>query len=502
MKLTRLKLSLLRLTDGIASSADIDRLLKHFDTEVLDSWRELSGWIADGVSDPMLTSGDNGSSVLSKIDVSEQVMEQLGLLREHKALDGKVLRSALMDSVVPDVSDRVMSQILGVNTGIEDVAQGTDEPSKNVDIHVEHDELDKNGIIQHGLTGTEMPLEMEDLSSEEWSLSNLLRTALSDPEPDLESIADSVEKVILSSQIIDDVLHEVLKEELDAFSESSSFDALLLEGLEDELNQPEHSLESVPESMDDVSGGSLMDCEDEIPSPFISHREVQTHVRALEYTDDNENMIVEFTEEEEFSSVHHATQQQNFEEDSDEELCSVAEAFVSEAMLADQEIGWTSLRESLLKGGEKNLDIWNAVSKKVSRPPLRLLKDATDIEVVDKVPVSTKEEAKNFHQNNSSVEFLNSKSIDADSTISKVSVTVLGSFLTLAAAWMIIVLPSLLTQTTSTINTPKRIVTFEVAEVNQLEVEDLEVGEDMSVQILQGDGNAPTIIFLDEMEEL
>jgi hypothetical protein len=501
MKLTRLKLSLLRLTDGIASTADIDRLLKHFDTEVLDSWRELSGWIADGVSDPMLGSGDNHgdnhgdnrSSVLSKIDVSEQVMEQLGLLREHKALDGKVLRSALMDSVLPDVSDRVMFQILGGNTGIEDVAQGTDEPSKNVDIH--HG-LDQNGIIQHGLTGT----EMEDLSSEEWSLSNLLRTALSDPEPDLESIADLVGNVILSSQITDDVLEEVLKEELDAFSESSSFDALLLEGLEDELNPPEQSLESVAESMDDVSGGSLMDCEDEILSPFISHPEVQTHVGALKYTDDN--MVVEFTEEEEFSSVHYATQQQDFEEDSDEELCSVAEAFVSESMLADQEIGWTSLRKSLLKGGEKDLNIWNAISKKVSRPPLRLLKDATDIEVVDKVPVSTKEEVKNFHQNNASVEFLNSKSIDADSTISKVSVTVLGSFLTLAAAWMIIVLPSLLTQTTSTINTPKRIVTFEVAEVNQLEVEDLEVGEDMSVQILQGDGNAPTIIFLDEMEEL
>ena len=100
------------------------------------------------------------------------------------------------------------------------------------------------------------------------------------------------------------------------------------------------------------------------------------------------------------------------------------------------------------------------------------------------------------------VEFLSSKSIDADSTISKVSITVLGSFLAVAAAWIIIVLPSLLTQTTSTINTPMRIVTFEVAEVNQLEVEDLEVGEDMNVQILQGDANAPTIIFLDDMEPL
>jgi hypothetical protein len=72
----------------------------------------------------------------------------------------------------------------------------------------------------------------------------------------------------------------------------------------------------------------------------------------------------------------------------------------------------------------------------------------------------------------------------------------------LAAAWMIIVLPSLLQQNTSSINTPKPTVTFELAEVNHLEVEDLEVAENMNVQILQGDENAPTIIFIDDMETL
>ena len=64
-----------------------------------------------------------------------------------------------------------------------------------------------------------------------------------------------------------------------------------------------------------------------------------------------------------------------------------------------------------------------------------------------------------------------------------------GRFLPLRLPGSLLYCQDLLTQTTSTINTPMRIVTFEVAEVNH-EVEDLEVGEDMNVQILQGDANA------------
>jgi hypothetical protein len=45
-------------------------------------------------------------------------------------------------------------------------------------------------------------------------------------------------------------------------------------------------------------------------------------------------------------------------------------------------------------------------------------------------------------------------------------------------------------------------VTFEVAEINELEVEDLEVAENVNVQILQGEENAPTIIFIDDVEEI
>ena len=131
MKLTRMELSLLRLTDGIASAADIDRLRQHFDTETLDSWRELSRWISVGVTDPLLGVGEFRSAssgglslTSSKIDVSEQVMERLGLLADHKALDGNIVRSALMDHSVPDVSGDIMSKILQGDTKNHDVHQG------------------------------------------------------------------------------------------------------------------------------------------------------------------------------------------------------------------------------------------------------------------------------------------------------------------------------------------------------------------------------------------
>ena len=72
----------------------------------------------------------------------------------------------------------------------------------------------------------------------------------------------------------------------------------------------------------------------------------------------------------------------------------------------------------------------------------------------------------------------------------------------IAAAWLIIVLPSQVIRTSGQVNTPIRsIVTFEVAEVNELQVENLEVGENVNVQILQGELNAPTIIFIDQLEE-
>ena len=210
-----------------------------------------------------------------------------------------------------------------------------------------------------------------------------------------------------------------------------------------------------------------------------------------------------FTEEEEFTLHIAEPTHQILEEDSDDEVCQVEEGFVTAEMLAEQDGILRELPSILLAGGETDIDVWSGIVNEVNQPPLRLLREDADVEVVNKVPTSIIED--DFFtpmESAANVEFLSSKSIDADSTISKVSITVLGSFLAVAAAWVIIVLPSLLTQTTSTINTPKRIVTFEVAEVNQLEVEDLEVGDDMNVQILQGDANAPTIIFLDDMEPL
>ena len=46
MQISRLELSLLRLSDGIASKADLDRLSQHFDEEQLSAWRQVSSVVS------------------------------------------------------------------------------------------------------------------------------------------------------------------------------------------------------------------------------------------------------------------------------------------------------------------------------------------------------------------------------------------------------------------------------------------------------------------------
>ena len=46
MQISRLELSLLRLSDGIASRADLERLSQHFDEQQLDAWRQVSSVVS------------------------------------------------------------------------------------------------------------------------------------------------------------------------------------------------------------------------------------------------------------------------------------------------------------------------------------------------------------------------------------------------------------------------------------------------------------------------
>ena len=445
MQISRLELSLLRLSDGIASNADLQRLRQHFDETQLNAWRQVSSVTAQSIQ-PMET---------VPIDVSESVMqflhgESADDGRALSSLDRAVLRSVLTDSHTPDLSDQILTS-LSVN----------DSPLSEQDVDTSKRETEG------------MP--------EEWSYNGLLTSILVDDSVDQGSLTDSIMSTL---NLVDTTVQE------DILTDSA-----LLKALENELNQ---SLETDSDFSEDasISKSSSMSFEHEIPSPVIAQKDLVMELDEL-------SLIVEFTEEEEFARHTVEPTHQILEEDSDEEVCMVEEEFVTAEMLAEQDGSLTELHSILLVGAETDIDVWSGIVNEVNQPPLRLLREDSEVEVVDKVPTSISED--DFYtpiESAANVEFLSSKSIDADSTISKVSITVLGSFLAVAAAWVIIVLPSLLTQTTSTIDTPKRLVTFEVAEVNQLEVEDLEVGEDMNVQILQGDANAPTIIFLDDMEPL
>jgi hypothetical protein len=467
MQISRLELSLLRLSDGIASAADLERLSKHFDEKQLNAWRQVSSVVSRTIQVPHII----------PMDVSTLVMQQLQTQTDDEgrglsAFDRDVLRRALTDTHEPDLAAQVLLRLK-----LDDTSADTD-----VQQRANLDSIEKTEFSD-ARASSAVHEPSESMPAEDWSYNQLLASVLTD---------DDVNEALLTDRIMDSVYLEARTPQ-DRQPEDFARDTALLKALESELN---HGLDTEALDQPVVSTSSSMSFEHEIPSPVVAQKE------PLSESYDH-GMLIEFTEEEEFTQQIVDTGVRDIEEDSDDEVCSVEEGFVTEEMLVEQDKRLEQLQSVLLAGAATELDVWSQIVNEVTQPPLRLLRDDRVVEVVDKVPSFTGEEESFTPMDSAAnVEFLSSKSIDADSTISKVSITVLGSFLAVAAAWVIIVLPSLLTQTTSTINTPKRIVTFEVAEVNQLEVEDLEVGEDMNVQILQGDANAPTIIFLDDMEPL
>ena len=478
MQISRSELSLLRLSDGIASAADLERLRKQYSEEELERWKRVCGVVSTCLSVPESY----------RVDVADQVMDHIYTVQSPEVemkplgISSGALAQFLTDGHEVDVTDSVMSKLGLFDEALDVEGVEQEEQVLGVEDTVITSNREKELIAQ--LTPDAHPDEsIENINSQvsdDWSLSNVLRSALLDTNGDKVDVTGSIMQVITEPT---DAVGTLPSESIST-DQLSSTDTDVLAALESELNLDlEHQQE-----LTGLQQASSMSFEHEIPSPVIAN--ASQSLPGLEH-----ELVVEFTEEEEFVLPESAIVRE-FEEDSDDELCSVEEEFVTAEMLTEQSHILETIKSVLLDGKHESIDIWGEIEKDITAPPLRLLRDV-DIEVIDKVPAVEGDESKN--EGAANVEFLNSKSIDADSTISKVSITVLGSFLTLAAAWVIIVLPSLLTQTTSTINTPKRIVTFEVAEVNQLEVEDLEVGTDMNVQILQGDANAPTIIFLDDM---
>jgi hypothetical protein len=520
-KITRIELSLLRLCDGIASKADKERLAEHCSVTDLQVWERLSTTISSALSPTH--SIDVAESTLQRLQAEHSNLQQISASRLRN-----VLLSPQVESESINITDAVMASILTEAT-----------PNMRTSSIAEPNTL--SNLQDSGSLYSEA--SDIDHESEDWSLQEGLRSALRDTQGLSDDFTDSIMQRVLGGMenteamtessmgdLEEDVfvltsdyaLGQVLEDELSNLHEDSELDvevevdfdqalmleleATLLEEGEDDVAQ-QGKLDFNEMSVVNTVASKIVTA-DVVPPELDVVKVTSTGVEP-EFEQPLFDDVVEYTEEE-FVFDEYFSALAEYEEDSDD-LCSVQEELVTEAMLEAQSQNMTQqfMTQRLTKGLQgvllhdipPKVNIWNAIASQVNRPPLRLLRD--DIEVIDKVPTPENVDEANADDTAvANVEFINSKSIDADSTISKVSITVLASFLTLAAAWMIIVLPSLLQQNTSSINTPKPTVTFELAEVNHLEVEDLEVAENMNVQILQGDENAPTIIFIDDMETL
>ncbi len=397
MSLNRLQLSMLRLSDGIASTADIERLKASHTEQEIAGWGSVSSFIKDALM------------VEDEIDIADRVLKSL--------IDESLIK--------PSVS--IKDILLPANSQLDvDVLTNVFERC-NLELPDDPDTIVVEGI----------------------------REALIDPMPiDLTLNTSKIMGAISESPTSNDLIQE--------FFAQQTVNTVLDE---DDGTIPEVEVVT-GQHLKVVSSEEVVEFTEEIPLPIEVIKEINAGY---------------------------------LEEDSDE-ICTVDETqFVSEDDFNKQEQLFTEVRSSVMDSlkdpNDEKLSIWSAISSEISQPPLRLLRDDEQGETEEVVEA-------NYVAPPTNVEFLNSKSIDADSTISQISITVLGSFLAIAAAWLIIVLPSRVTRTSGQINTPKRsMVIFEVAEVNELQVENLEVGDNVNVQILQGELNAPTIIFIDEMEE-
>ena len=91
-------------------------------------------------------------------------------------------------------------------------------------------------------------------------------------------------------------------------------------------------------------------------------------------------------------------------------MLEVEDGFVTEDMLAEQEVSMTLYKKYSWLVHHTEVDVWSTIVSEIAQPPLRLLRDDIDVEVVDKIPSSIGEE-EFFSQNESAanVEFLSSK---------------------------------------------------------------------------------------------
>ena len=390
------------------------------------------------------------------------------------------LRSVLIDTALEiDISHSVMDAIFTENS--------LEQPSLS-------------SLLQQVLVEPAGDIDIADCVMEKLSTTMpKISSFLLDPDPP-DLLRDIMSVICPSEEPVEDIVPVSAASIMEDTSFDLDLDAILEHLGQEDKEQPTHFTKP------QLAIVSNMQEEIEEPIEFVVVDDVDDWGEL-----DNEGNIVEaFIEE----------------EDSNEEFCSVdadisahlinqilsEESTVSENMLSEQDPIQHTLQQYLMDN-DVVLDIWTTISPKLQRPPLRVVRETT-VEVVEKIPVPEKRNP-HIHQDTqvlrsisgkkshsaSDISVVSPKSIDGDAIVSTISMTLLGGFLAIAAAWLIFVLPNQLQNSEGLITSrpKKEVVAFEVTNDNHLQVEELEVASNRSVQILQGDENAPTIIFIEEL---
>jgi hypothetical protein len=470
MKLTRQEIWCLRVADGVSTSSDEDRLRKVGINP--DDWRDISKQIGAALrSDEdidlcaplskqldwnIMSIGEflRDSKVVSLVDevmsnlevdvkVPERITMPTSVAPKPLNLD---LMSALTDPTPPDIADSIMASILDENYSPMDQETVLDES--------EHlDEID--------------------------TVANIFATDL---ESEVDNNTDSDDDLLINAESVhfDD---EESQEEVDY-----------------SLVEETHAEEDEFVAVDDIEDlDNLVDLESVagqkvhlVPKNQIVLEKISSDSSSEEH---NTNIVQEDEQEAEIENVTAVLEEEHIENvepinvaDNDRKLvASVPDENELSELLANQEaVLGDSLANALRYDGEV-VDLWGDVQHALQKPPLRLVR-ANDVS----------ENVEELDNDAASVEFFSTKTIDADSTISKLSLTILGGLMAAAAAVMLFVLPK---ESIEKEIEQKTLVAFELAEVNELEVEELETADNVSVQIFQTEENGPTIIFIDDFTE-
>ena len=436
MKLTRQEIWCLRVADGIATTSDEQRLI---DAGIdPDEWRNLSTQIAEA-----LHSGE-------PVDFTTSVAQKLQIPVFHF---GEYLR----DPEAVSITETVMESL--------------DAPARS-----------------------KAPMYRPPVSVPPSATDVDLADALMDPNP--PSLVDSIMGAILKEVDLEPVLEmeeaeidsvaplDLVSVELDSTeAEEYSVDDMdvLAEILANDIREAEQAIATAEEEFLNDTEPFSEDLSYEEVLDYPSQPEISVEMD-LE-TADLELEVLSLTDEIEYNN---AEDLQPLEDDSDEEVLDLERPIVVTEELLDiqsREMGgdWVSA----LRDEEAIPDLWSNIEHSIQQPPLRLIRSQEEAEM----EMESAEEA-------ATVEFLSPKIIDADSTISKVSMALLGSLLAAAAALFIFMLPQ---DNVTLPDSEEPLVAFELASVNELDVEELDAGDNVSVQIFQTDENAPTIIFIEEM---